>query len=114
MSKFMRRFFQETPIRVKAFAASVVLLICLVALGGRGYWTASESTERLAALSQRSLPKQQIISKLNDDVIATHVQVFRFVTWASNGVNAQLLKSISDEALANLVNVSGRIDSFKA
>ena len=41
-------------------------------------------------------------------------KLFRFVTWASNGVNAQLLKSISDEVLANLLDVSGRFDSFDA
>lgn len=110
----MRRFVQEMPIRVKAFAASVVLLICLVVVGGYAYQAARKSAEDFNELSKRSLPKQETISSLNDEVIATHVQVFRFVTWASNGVNAQLLRSISDGVLADLVVVSGRFKSFNA
>ncbi len=108
----MHRVFQQIPIRVKAFAASVVLLICLVAVGGYAYRTASKSAEDFTALSERSLPKQQIISNLNNEVIATHVQVFRFVTWASNGVNPELLKSISDEALTSLFALSRRFELF--
>ena len=110
----MRRFVQEMPIRVKAFAASVVLLICLVVVGGYAYQAARKSAKDFNELSKRSLPKQETISSLNDEVIATHVQVFRFVTWASNGVNAQLLRSISDGVLADLVVVSGRFKSFNA
>jgi len=110
----MRKYFREMPIRVRAFAASVVLLICLIAIGGNGYQSARESAEYLNALSQQSLPKQQIIAKLNDDVFETHLRLFRFVTWASNGVNSQLLKSMSDEVLASLVDLSREFDAFNA
>src|SRR6202521_1318049 len=110
----MRRLLQEMPIRVKAFAASVVLMICLVALGGHAYLTASKSAEDFNALSKRSLPKQPTISYLNDDALATHVKVFRFATWTSNGVNAQLLRTISEDVLADLVALSGQFALFKA
>jgi diguanylate cyclase (GGDEF)-like protein len=102
------------PIRVKAFAASVVLMICLVAVGGYAYQAARKLAEDFNELSKRSLPKQETISNLNDEVIATHVQVFRFVTWASNGVNGRLLKSISDDVLADLVAGRARFELFNA
>jgi diguanylate cyclase (GGDEF)-like protein len=110
----MGEFFQQMPIRVKAFAASVVLLVCLIAIGGYAYEAAEKSALDFKELSRRSLPKQEMISNLNREVIGTHVQVFRFVTWASNGVNARLLNSISEDVLADLVAVSRRFASLTA
>src|SRR5689334_4867339 len=100
---------QNSPIRVKVFAASLVLVICLVALGGHAYLMAGRSADDLNALTSRNLPKRQSISDLNDEVIATHVMVFRFVTWASNGVNPKLLKSLSDDIAAHLTAVTARL-----
>jgi diguanylate cyclase (GGDEF)-like protein len=42
------------------------------------------------------------------------MRVFRFATWTSNGVNAQLLRSVSEEVLTDLVALSGQFELFKA
>ncbi len=110
----MNRLLQNAPIRIKAFAASAVLLICLVALGGHAYLAAFKAAADLNVLSSHSLPKRQAILDLNDDAIATHVRVFRFVSWSSNGVNPSLLTAISAEVLVELVNVKQRLDFLAA
>jgi diguanylate cyclase (GGDEF)-like protein len=110
----MGRFFQNVSIRMKAFAASAVLLICLVALGGHAYQAAENSARDLNRLSNITLPERQAIADLSDDALAIHVKVFRFVTWASNGVNVALLKSISNEALIDIAATSRRLELFEA
>src|SRR5580658_10831123 len=44
------RLIRDAPLRLKAFAASAVLLICLIALGGHAYLTAEKSAADLIAL----------------------------------------------------------------
>lgn len=110
----MSRFFQDLPIRVKAFTVPAVFMLFLAAFGVNAYLAAGRSARDLNALTSNNLPKQQAVSNLNDDVIATHVEVFRFVTWTSNGVNARLLKSISDEVTTNLSLIRGRFQAFNA
>ena len=110
----MNRLLQNAPIRIKAFAASAVLLICLVALVANAYVLADRAAADLNALSTHSIPKRQAIQALNDDAIATHVRVFRFVTWGSNGVNPTLLTAISAEVLTELVAIKERLDILQA
>jgi diguanylate cyclase (GGDEF)-like protein len=105
---------QNASIRIKAFAAPVVLLICLVALGGHAYLTIGKSADGLEALTHKSLPKQQAISELQDEVTTTHVELFRFVTWVSNGVNDRLMSALSDEIKAHLLAIRKGLANFGA
>jgi len=34
---------------------------------------------------------------VNNSVIAAHMRIFRYVSWASNGVNESLLQNLRDE-----------------
>jgi len=102
--------FQNLPINLKAFAASAVLLICLLALGANAYMTSTKSADGLRVLSYQLEPKQQAISSLNDGVVATHMKIFRYVSWASNGVNDELLKGLYREIEGDLTGLTRRIE----
>ena len=94
--------FENLPIRIKAFAASAVLVICLIFLGAIAYVTLDRSQEGLHSLSSTILPKQQAFASVKDSIVAVQMKTFRYVSWASNGVDANLLKSLSDHVDSDL------------
>jgi nitrogen fixation/metabolism regulation signal transduction histidine kinase len=111
--------FENLSIQIKAFAASAVQVICLIVLGAIAYLTLDKSQQGLHSLSTTILPKQQAFTAVKDAIVAVQMKTFRYVSWASNGVDATLLKSLSGEvdqelrainaeiaALANRVDVS--------
>jgi adenylate cyclase len=89
--------FENLPIQIKALATSAVLLICLIFLGVIGYVTLDKSQEGLRTLSSTILPKQQAFSALKDAIVTVQMKTFRYVSWASNGVNQTLLKALSSQ-----------------
>jgi hypothetical protein len=86
--------FSGLSIQIKASAASAVLLVCLLALGTNAYVTSMRSTAGLHVLSHDLVMKQQAFSDVSDAVIATHMKIFRYVSWASNGVSDKLLQPL--------------------
>jgi signal transduction histidine kinase/CheY-like chemotaxis protein/HAMP domain-containing protein len=90
-------FFENLSVQIKAFAASAVLLICLISLGAIAYVTLDKSEDGLHILSSKILPKQQAFALVNDGIVALHMKTFRYVSWASNGVSDVLLGSLSAE-----------------
>jgi len=103
---------QNLSIQIKASAASAVLLICLLALGTNAYVTSSNSAEGLRALSHELEPKLQEFSNLSDAVVATHMKIFRYVSWANNSVSVTLLKGLYSEIESDLTMLSDRIDDL--
>ena len=101
--------FDDLPIQFKASLASALLLICLLALGANAYLTSTRSAAGLRVLSSELVPKQQAFSDVSDAVVATHMKIFRYVSWASNGVSEKLLKPLEDEISAELDASSVRI-----
>jgi signal transduction histidine kinase/HAMP domain-containing protein len=95
-------FFENLSIQTKAFAASAVLLICLISLGAIAYVTLDKSENDLHSLSATILPKQQAFALVNDGIVALHMKTFRYVSWASNGVSDVLLRPLSVEIDTNL------------
>ena len=85
-------FFENLSIQIKAFAASAVLLICLISLGAIAYVTLDKSEDDLHSLSSSILPKQRAFAWVNDNIVAIHMKTFRYVSWASNGVSKLLLR----------------------
>ena len=64
--------------------------------------TASDaSTSRVAhdlsELSQSNFPIRAAASALNDNILAVHMRVFRYVSWAGNGVSHPLMENLSSE-----------------
>ena len=89
-------------IKTKSFAALAVLLSCFAVLGVNSYLTMRTTSEQLSVLRVNTLPKQAVVMDITNDIIATHMKVFRFVTLASNGVSKALLESLYSEVLAEL------------
>ncbi len=104
--------FNNLSIQIKASIASVLLLICLLGLGANAYLTSTRSAEGLRVLTNRLIPKQQAFSQANDAVVATHMKIFRYVSWASNGVDHTLLDSLHAEINTDLDKLSYRISAL--
>ncbi len=107
-------FFQNLSIQVKTFAASGVLLIALIGLGITAYWTLDRSANDLYTLSNVNLPKRESFTALSDTVVAVHMKIFRYVSWASNGVNDNLLTSLRTEAEINLGSIKNTFEILGA
>ncbi len=90
-------FVEDLSIQIKAFAASAVLVICVVLLGAIAYVTLDRSQQGLNTLATTILPKQQAFAAVKDAIVAVQMKVFRYVSWASNSVDAALLKALSEQ-----------------
>ena len=51
----------------------------------------------LSELSQSNFPIRAAASALNDNILAVHMRVFRYVSWAGNGVSHLLMENLSSE-----------------
>ncbi|MGO8924394.1 MAG: methyl-accepting chemotaxis protein [Xanthobacteraceae bacterium] len=91
------RSFSQLKIRTKTFAASAVALICLFGMGVVVQLTSREVERSLHDLSQSNLPTRAAAVAINSAVVTTHMGVFRYVSWASNGVNDKLLQNLRNE-----------------
>jgi predicted ribosomally synthesized peptide with SipW-like signal peptide len=104
--------FHNLSIQIKASAASAVLLICLLALGTNAYLTSTKSAEGLRMLSHELEPKLQAFSNVSDGIVATHMKIFRYVSWASNGVSEKLLHPLFGQINSDLAALTVRIDDL--
>jgi signal transduction histidine kinase/CheY-like chemotaxis protein len=107
-------FFENLSVQTKAFAASAVLLICLISLGAIAYATLDKSESDLHFLSSSIVPKQRDFAWVNDNVVAIHMKIFRYVSWASNSVNKLKLESLSAEIDSDLRNTGLDIQNLSA
>jgi diguanylate cyclase (GGDEF)-like protein len=108
----MRDFVRNLSIRTKTFAALAVLLFCFAVLGINSYCTMNATRNQLAAVRSDTLPKQTVAMEISDDIIATHMRVFRYVTLASNGVTKKLLDNLRQEVLSELDAEMTRLKIF--
>ncbi len=99
-------------IQIKASAASALLLICLLGLGANAYMTSTQSADGLRILSYQLEPKLQAFSDVNDAIVATHMKIFRYVSWASNGVSKTLLDALHHEIESDLAGLTHRIGAL--
>ncbi|HYA04488.1 MAG TPA: response regulator [Xanthobacteraceae bacterium] len=67
------------------------------------------TAEGLRVLTNELIPKQQAFAKVSEAVIAAHMKIFRYVSWASNGVSDELLKPLYAEIVEDLDKLDGRI-----
>jgi diguanylate cyclase (GGDEF)-like protein/PAS domain S-box-containing protein len=107
------RAFTNLTIRTKAFAASLVLLLCLIGVGGNAYYTSDRAATAIEALISTNLPRQQVVAKLETDVTAIHLKVFRYVSWASNSVSESLLRSLRAETRSDLRAIKDRVEAIR-
>src|ERR1700728_2476405 len=109
--------FSRLTIRAKTFTASAVVVICLIGMGVAASMTSSKVARDLNELSHSNLPTRAAAAAVNNAVITAHMSVFRYVSWASNGVNGNLLRVLRKEIEGdfsvigdNFKNLSGRPD----
>jgi len=95
-------FFANLPIQIKAFLALAVPLICLISLGAVAYITLAKSEADFQFLSSSVVPKQRAFALVDNDVVAIETKVFRYVSWASNGINKNLLGALRAEIDSDL------------
>jgi diguanylate cyclase (GGDEF)-like protein len=107
-----RRFVRDLSIQTKTFAVLAVLLSCFSVLGSNSYLTMKTTGNRLTAVQSDMVPKQTVAMEISDDIVATHMKVFRFVLLASNGVGKDLLDALQREVLAELDGEMTRLKIF--
>jgi len=108
-ARSVARVFNNLSIQLKGSIASLLLLICLLGLGVNAYLTSTRTAEGLRVLTNELIPKQQAFAQVSEAVIAAHMKIFRYVSWASNGVSDVLLKPLHAEIVEDLDKLDGRI-----
>ena len=97
-------------IRSKTLAASALMLLCLIGMAATVALTSGRVTRNLDELSRSNLPTRAAAAAVNNAVIAAHMRVFRYVSWASNGVSATLLAKLRSDIETDFVEIQS---SFK-
>jgi diguanylate cyclase (GGDEF)-like protein len=110
----MIRLLRNLPISVKAFSASAVLLICIAALGTQASVFLSNLKTDLKSLSDSGLSKQQQVLDIAKSAIDTHIDVFRYVAWASTGVKPETLKTLEGQFRQESAKVSASLGDLAA
>jgi diguanylate cyclase (GGDEF)-like protein len=110
----MIRLLRNLPISAKAFSASAVLLICIAALGTQAFVFLRDLKADLKLLSDSTLPKQRQVLDIAKGAIDTHVDVFRYVAWASTGVNRSTLKMLEDQIRRESAKVAASLGHLAA
>ena len=88
-------------IRTKTFIVSALALLCLLGMGAVVELTSSDVARSLNALSASNLPKRAAAVAVNNAVVAVQMRIFRYVSWASNGVNDKLMQGLRKQIEAD-------------
>jgi len=91
------RLSSSLTIRTKTLIVAAVALICLIGMGAIVGLASSQVARNLHELDRSNLPTRTAAAALNNAVVSVHIRIFRYVSWASNGVNADLLKNLRGE-----------------
>jgi methyl-accepting chemotaxis protein len=97
-------------IRSKAFTAFAVALICLIGMAVTVQLTSSKVARSLHELSRSNLPTRGAAAAVNNAVVTAHMRVFRYVSWASNGVSDNLLRDLRKQIAADFLVID---ENFK-
>ena len=104
--------FHDASVRTKAFAAPVLVMLCLVLLSTTSYVASRRSVQKLL-LADRVVEEQQLAGRLKDAITDIHIDVFRFVSWSSNVVSPALLTGLRGQIEHNLLAIDQTLASSK-
>lgn len=110
----MTGWINDVPIRMKAFAAWSVLLICLVGLGAYALLILKKWEGGLTRLSRADLLEQHELLKLTNRLSAVELDVFRYAAWSNNSVSDALLQELRFEISAQISLISAKLDDIAA
>lgn len=108
----MLRRCRNLPIVVKAFAAPLVLLFCLIALSAKSYFFIEASSTGLESLSNVKLTAWNSVERLTDELHNTQVSLFRYISWLNSGVEVKTLRRTENEIKTETRNVTSKIDQL--
>jgi methyl-accepting chemotaxis protein len=101
-------------IRTKTFTAFAVALICLVGMAVTVDLTSSKVARALDELSRSNLPTRGAAVAVNSAVIAAHMRIFRYVSWASNSVGDKLLQGLRKQIEADFFTIDEKFKELAA
>jgi methyl-accepting chemotaxis protein len=107
-------FLSRLTIRTKTFAAAAVVLICLIGMGVTVVLTSGEVARNLNALLRSNMPTRASAVAVNNAVVAAHMAIFRYVSWASNGVSDRLLQNLRKEIEADFRVINENSEALAA
>jgi diguanylate cyclase (GGDEF)-like protein/PAS domain S-box-containing protein len=107
----MFRWIDDLPIRVKSFAGSAMLLICLIGLGTNALRTLTHWAFGLDQLSRTTLPEQRGLQQLLDHAGALQLNIFRYVAWANSGVSEARLAGLRSDISNGLDLVGNELEA---
>jgi methyl-accepting chemotaxis protein len=101
-------------IRTKTYAASALALACLLGMAAIVYVSSGEVAGNLSELSRSNLPTRGAAVGVNNAVVAVHMSVFRYVSWASNSVSPKLLQNLRHQIEAEFLGVQRSCKALSA
>jgi methyl-accepting chemotaxis protein len=101
-------------IRTKTFTAFAVALICLVGMAVTVDLTSKKVARSLDELSRSNLPTRGAAVAVNSAVIAAHMRIFRYVSWASNSVSDKLLQGLRKQIEADFFTIDEKFKELAA
>jgi methyl-accepting chemotaxis protein len=101
-------------IRTKTFTAFAVALICLVGMAVTVDLTSNKVARSLDELSRSNLPTRGAAVAVNSAVIAAHMRIFRYVSWASNSVSGKLLQDLRKQIEADFFTIDEKFKELAA
>jgi len=101
-------------IRTKTFTAFAVALICLVGMAVTVDLTSNKVARSLDELSRSNLPTRGAAVAVNSAVIAAHMRIFRYVSWASNSVSGKLLQDLRKQIEADFFTIDKKFKELAA
>lgn len=96
----------DSSIWVKALAAPVILLVCLIGLSLKSYTTLGDGAAGLTKLAQSDLVKKKMVEDVATMTMVSQLKLFRYVSWVSNAVPDATLKPLAVEILDDANAVS--------
>jgi methyl-accepting chemotaxis protein len=107
-------FVRIATIRAKAAVVAAVLLICLFGAITTIYVASDKVVTSLNSLSDSNLPTRAAAAALNNAVVAAHITIFRYVSWASNSVSPKALVELRNEFDAEIWTIKKNFEQLKA
>jgi methyl-accepting chemotaxis protein len=105
---------RKVTIRAKAAVVAAALLICLIGTITTIFVTSDKVVTSLNSLSTSNLPTRGAAAALNNAVVATHITIFRYVSWASNSLSPKALAELRKEFDAEIWTIEKNYEQLKA
>jgi methyl-accepting chemotaxis protein len=107
-------WFQPLTISAKTGTAVAIALLCLLGMGVIVAVTSNDVAGSLHELSGSNLPSRAAAAAVNNAVVTAHMRVFRYVSWASNGVNQALLQGLRKDIEADFRTIDRDFNALAA